>query len=122
MVLVDTAVWIAFLRGQPTIVAALTELLEAERVLGHPFVAGELLLGQSGADTVLAEYAQLGQGPIVAHGEVVAFVAAHELARQGLGWVDVHLLAAAVLTRARVWTLDRAVAAAAVRLGVAHPA
>lgn len=122
MVLVDTAVWIAFLRGQPTIVAAITELLEAERVLGHPFVAGELLLGQSGADTVLAECAQLGQGPIVAHGEVVAFVAAHGLARQGLRWVDVHLLAAAVLTRARVWTLDRAVAAAAVRLGVAHPA
>jgi predicted nucleic acid-binding protein len=121
MVLVDTAVWIAFLRGQPTIVAALTELLEAERVLGHPFVAGELLLGSSGTDAVLEEYAQLRQGPIVAHGEVVAFVAAHGFARQGLGWVDVHLLAAAILTRAQVWTLDRALVAAAARLGVAHP-
>ena len=28
-------VWIAFLRGQPTIVAALAELLEAARVLGR---------------------------------------------------------------------------------------
>jgi predicted nucleic acid-binding protein len=90
-------------------------------VLGHPFVAGELLLGSSGTDAVLEEYAQLRHGPIVAHGEVVAFVAAHGFARQGLGWVDVHLLAAAILTRAQVWTLDRALTDAAARLGVAYP-
>jgi len=75
---------------------------------GYPFVAGELLLARSGTDAVLEEYAQLQQGPIVAHGEVVAFVAAHGFVRQGLGWVDVHLLAAAILTGAGVDARSRA--------------
>lgn len=38
-ILVDTAVWVAHLRGR---LPALAALLEQERVLTHPFVVGEL--------------------------------------------------------------------------------
>jgi hypothetical protein len=39
----------------------------------------------------------------------------------GLGWIDMHLLASALIDGLRLWTVDRAVAAAAKRLGVAFP-
>ena len=40
------------------------------------------------------------------HEEVLAFVAHHNLKGKGLGYVDVHLLASAVLSRLSLWTLD----------------
>ena len=42
MILADTSVWIEHLRSANTM---LSELLGAGEVLGHPFVSGELALG-----------------------------------------------------------------------------
>jgi predicted nucleic acid-binding protein len=39
---------------------------------------------------------------------------------RGLGWVDVHLLASSRLTGCRLWTRDKALAAAAQECGVAR--
>jgi predicted nucleic acid-binding protein len=39
----------------------------------------------------------------------------------GLGWVDMHLLASALIGDSRLWTVDRAMAAAAKQLGIAFP-
>ena len=47
------------------------------------------------------------------------FIEGHRLMGKGLGWVDVHLLAAAVVSRETLWTKDRQLAEAANRLGVA---
>jgi predicted nucleic acid-binding protein len=44
-------------------------------------------------------------------------VEAERLFGRGLAWVDVNLLATAVAERAPLWTLDRALARAATRLG-----
>jgi predicted nucleic acid-binding protein len=41
-----------------------------------------------------------------------------QIIARGIGWVDVHLLAAALLAGARLWTRDRALAAVAAELGV----
>ena len=38
----------------------------------------------------------------------------------GLGWVDVHLLASAILQPHQVWTADLRFAAVASELGIAH--
>ena len=43
----------------------------------------------------------------VTHGEAMALVSERRLWGRGLGWVDVSLLAAALVARARLWTLDR---------------
>jgi hypothetical protein len=40
---------------------------------------------------------------------------------RGIGWVDVHLLASALLEQIRLWTLDEALATASRGLGVAFP-
>ncbi len=117
MILVDTSVWIDHLRqGVPR----LARLLEEGRILCHPFVIGELSLGSlRGRANVLALLESLPQAAIAAHQEVLALVEEQRLAGSGLGWVDVHLLCAAALDGARLWTLDRRLASAAARLGFA---
>jgi predicted nucleic acid-binding protein len=42
MILIDTSVWVDHLQASD---AKLTELLDSGAVLGHPFVTGELALG-----------------------------------------------------------------------------
>jgi predicted nucleic acid-binding protein len=84
-------------------------------VLGHPFVLGEIALGRlRRRDAVLALLADLPQAVVASDAEVLALVEASGLAGSGLGYVDVHLLAAVRLTPgARLWSRDRRLAAAA---------
>ena len=56
------------------------------------------------------------------HDEVLTLVAYHRLWGSGVGWVDAHLLASALLSGVRLWTLDRPLARQAERLGVAFAA
>jgi len=83
----------------------------------HPFVVGELACGHlRNRDEVLSLLERLPQAPLVGHGEVLAFLGSHRLMGTGLGWIDVHLLAAARLSRAALWTLDRVLARTATKL------
>jgi hypothetical protein len=50
--------------------------------------------------------------------EVLAFIENHRLMGQGLGYVDVQLLASAVLTGVSLWTLDKKLDWAAKTLGI----
>ena len=117
MTLVDTSVWVDHLRhGLPRLVA----LLEEGRVFRHPFVVGELACGQLGQrDRILQLLGTLPQAPAAGHEEALGLMRTHRLQGQGLGWIDVHLLASALLGRCALWTLDKRLAAAAARLGVA---
>ena len=118
MVLVDTSVWVAHLqRGNN----ALAGLLNRAQVLSHPFVLGELALGSlQQRDTVLNALQNLPQAHVASAGEVLSFIATHALHGIGIGYVDAHLLASARLTPGSLlWTLEKRLAAAALRLGVA---
>jgi predicted nucleic acid-binding protein len=117
MILVDTSVWVDHLRRGN---ARLTELLEESEVAWHPFVLGELVLGnlRRGSE-VPALLVELPQVVLAEHDEALGFVAAHRLGGAGIGWVDVHLLCSVALSHARLWTLDRRLAAVAARLGLA---
>ena len=54
--------------------------------------------------------------------EVLHFIERHTLHGKGIGYVDVHLLASAVLTGgSTLWTRDLKLLRAAVSLGCAHP-
>ena len=117
MILVDTSVWVNHLRAADS---RLAELLEDGQVLCHPFVVGELACGNLRRRAeVLALLADLPQLPALATEDVMGFVDGHRLMGKGLGWIDVHLLAAAVASRETLWTKDRRLADAANRLGVA---
>jgi predicted nucleic acid-binding protein len=107
MVLVDTSVWIRFLSNSPSYASGLSELLATEDVTAHRLVYGELLSGdRGGRAALLNSYALLPSAPEVPHEEVVAFVRARRLHGRGLGWVDVHLLASALVGHFWVWSAD----------------
>jgi len=117
--LVDTSVWINHLR-RPN--ADLEYLLEGGRVITHPFVIGELACGSLGRrDEVLRLIEALPAAPVATHDEVMSFVERQRLHGRGLGWIDVHLLASARLMRQPLWSADRRLREAAVRLGLADP-
>lgn len=121
MLLVDTSVWIRFLAGRQPYTNELDRLLALDEVVGHAMVFGELLIGdRGGRDVFLAAYAQIHQAETVAHSEVVIFVRSHGLFGRGIGWLDAHLLASAVLHRHQIWTADLRFAAVAAELGIAR--
>jgi predicted nucleic acid-binding protein len=113
-VLVDTSVWVNhFRRSSPD----LEYLLEEARVVTHPFVIGELACGAlPRGHEMLRLLEALPSAPVATHAEVMRFVESHRLFGTGLGWVDVHLLASARLMRQSLWSADRRLRGAAVRL------
>jgi predicted nucleic acid-binding protein len=117
MILVDTSIWIDHGRRRHDLLAAwLTEGL----VLGHPFVQGELACGQMPhRGEVLALFEQLPPATVVSHQEMLQFVDRQRLMGQGLGWIDLHLLASALVSHATLATRDVRLARAARTLGVA---
>lgn len=117
MVLVDASVWVAHLRiGVP----ALARTLNGGAALGHPHVVGELACGNlHNREAILALLADLPQAVLATHEEALACIEGNRLSGKGLGWTDVHLLASALLTPVRLWTLDEALAREAKRCGVA---
>jgi hypothetical protein len=118
VILVDTGVWIDHLRAGDQLLVA---ILERGDVLGHPWVVGELALGnlQRREDT-LHLIGQLPQATLATPAEVLEFIDRNDLAGVGVGYVDAQLLAATRLTDdARIWTRDRRLREAAERVGVA---
>lgn len=120
MILVDTSVWIDHLRS--TDHALFTEL-EAVRVLCHPFVIGEIALGNVKARKQTLELLrQLPQAPVAHSNELLYLIEQHKLHGRGIGWTDAHLLASTLLAGdARLWTRDKRLHACAAELGIAMP-
>jgi predicted nucleic acid-binding protein len=117
VVLVDTSVWVAHLR-QGAI--GLEALLHAGRVLGHPFVIGELACGNLKNRSEIIALLQRLPGAIRAeHGEVMQFIENYGLMGKGLGYIDMHVLASARLTGVPLWTLDKRLNEMAQKLGLA---
>ena len=119
MVLIDSSVWVDFLKsgGQPQLV----QLLALQQVLMHEMVLGEIALGsQQQRENALELLPLLPMALVADHLEVMALVDRHHLYGRGVGYVDVHLLTAAVLLPGTLlWTHDKRLQAAASQLGVA---
>ncbi|MCH2254126.1 MAG: PIN domain-containing protein [Vicinamibacterales bacterium] len=103
--LVDTSVWVDHLRHGND---RLASLLDEGSVLCHPFVIGELACGNlADRDRVLHLLGALPETPVASHEEVMALIRSRELHGKGLGWIDVHLLASALLAKCPLWTMDK---------------
>jgi predicted nucleic acid-binding protein len=121
IVLVDTSVWIRLLSNGAPFAAELDRLLGREELCGHDFVYGELLIGDKGGRTkLLADYEQMHHAPVIDHADVVAFVRERRLHGRGIGWIDAHLLASALVGRLRLWTTDPRLATVAKELAVSY--
>ncbi|MCX7900600.1 MAG: type II toxin-antitoxin system VapC family toxin [Methylocystis sp.] len=103
--LVDTSVWIDHFRRRD---AALVELLENGRVLSHPFVIGELALGNlKQRAVILNALRSLPAASVATEDEVMALIDAEKLFGLGVGYIDAHLLAGARLSNASLGTRDK---------------
>lgn len=117
--LVDTSVWVDHFRGEKR-ANGLADLLDEQDLAVHPAIVGELALGYLGRRRreVLESLAELPVSVVAENGEVLEMVETHGLHGLGIGWVDAHLLASALLSGVRLWTFDRRLQAAAGRAGV----
>ncbi|HXR96618.1 MAG TPA: hypothetical protein VN709_02135 [Terriglobales bacterium] len=118
MILVETSVWIEHLRSADLV---LTGLLTTNQVVMHPFVLGELALGQiSPRDQLLQDWANLPKLVPATDDEVLELIARQSLFARGIGYIDVHLLAALRLAPGvQLWSYDKRLNLVAGELGVA---
>ena len=118
MILADTSIWIAHFRGTTR---ELASALENGEVLCHPHIVGELACGNlRDRETTLQLLRDLPAATMATDDEVLTIVEKRLLFGTGLGYTDVHLLASALLTPARLWTFDGALAREARRLAVSR--
>ena len=116
MVLVDTSIWIAHFRKG---LSKLSEILNGGLALAHPFVAGELACGNLRNRTrILSDLEELPSASAATDGEVMRLIEARRLWGLGIGWIDAHLLASALLSSSQLWTFDRRLLRAAETAGV----
>ena len=115
MILVDTSVWVDHLRRGDV---QLADLLKRAQVVMHPFVLGELACGGlRGRATILELLAELPPTEVADGAEVLRFIELQNLHGNGIGYVDVHLLASVALTHgAKLWTRDKKLHAVALDL------
>ena len=116
MVLVDTNIWINHLRKSEQ---GLVALLNTGSVVCHPFIIGELAAGNlKNRVEILSLFKALPSVQVVESHELLDFIDSRKLMGKGLSFVDLHLLASAVLARVPLWTGDKRLSNAAKELGV----
>ena len=117
MVLVDTSVWVEHLRYGAI---GLQARLHGGQVCCHPFIIGELACGNlKHRSLILSLLKAVPQAIEAGHEEVMQFIENYRLMGKGLGYIDLHLLASARLTKVRLWTLDKKLHAVAGKLALA---
>ena len=105
-VLVDSSVWVGHFKQRNE---HLVSLLEDGRVIGHPYVVAEVACGTPPSRrAIIGMLADLESAPIATQGELLTMVEKQQLYGRGCGFVDMSLLASALLSEnAYLWTLDR---------------
>ena len=118
MVLVDTSVWVAHLRDGAI---GLEALLNEGQVICHPFIVGELACGNlKNRSEILSLLRALPMAIHAEHEEVMQFIENYSLMGKGLGYIDMHLLASAILSKVPLWTLDKRLNELSLKLRLAY--
>jgi predicted nucleic acid-binding protein len=116
MVLVDTSIWVSHLRHGNS---RLQKLLHEGRVVSHPFIIGELACGNlSNRSEIISLMQSLPMLDVVEHEELLLFIEHKKMMGTGLGFVDIHLMAAAILSGIPLWTQDKKLKQACSRLSI----
>lgn len=116
LILADTSVWADHLRYGDDL---LRQLLIDRRIRMHPYVIGELAMGNlPHRARTLTELNAIHLVPLAADQEVMQLIEHGPHFGSGLSWVDAHLLTSVVLVPGvNLWTRDRRLNAAAERHG-----
>src|SRR3954453_349856 len=118
IVLAEKSIWIDHFRQSDL---RLARFLARGDVVMHPFVIGELVLGHVPKIAEMIDDLRTLPKTMVANtDEVLEFISDRKLWASGIGYVDVHLLAAAALgPETFLWTRNKRLHAAAQSLSLA---
>ena len=118
MILVDTSVWIDHFHHSDE---DLKELLMSNKVCIHPFILGELSCGNiANRQEVLSLLRTLRTINLVLEEEVLILIEERKLFGKGLGFIDIHLLASALIHHVPIWTRDKSLKQVAGELGISY--
>jgi hypothetical protein len=118
MVLVDTSVWIDHFNFGDN---DLEYLLNENEVAIHSFVIGELACGNfKNRKTILTLLDALPLTREISKDEFFLFLEQHRLYGTGVGFVDVHILASALISNCPIYTRDKALLSSANKLKIAY--
>jgi predicted nucleic acid-binding protein len=117
VILADTSIWIDHFRSEDE---EMLRLLLKRSIVMHPMIVAELALGslRERAET-LAFLDWLPSLRVARLNEVRQMVEAHSLYCRGIGLIDAHLFASALINpSARLWTRDKRLRGIAEALGI----
>ena len=116
MILVDTSIWVAHLRKGNR---QLEQMLMNAEVMCHPFIIGELACGTiKNRKEILSLLKSLPSSPVIEFDELMFFIDENQVMGIGIGFVDVHILASAQLSGTFLWTADKKLNSAAIKLSL----
>jgi predicted nucleic acid-binding protein len=105
MILVDTSVWIDHFRNGNS---ELEELLINNEVMIHPFIIGELACGSiKNRNEILGLLNELPHAVVAEHQEVLKLIEDRKLYGKGIGLIDAHLIASALISNVGLLTIDK---------------
>lgn len=113
--IVDTSAWRRFFRGDDQ--GRVFALVRRGRALVHPWVEGELSLGNT-PKIALQHLAMLPRTRIASAKYQTEFIRDRNLSGRRVGWVDVQILATASLMGCEIVTADQWLAKQASRLEI----
>lgn len=118
-VLVDTSVWVGHFKQRDE---RLVALLEAGLVVCHPYALVEVACGTPPHRTEIIDMLrELESVQVATPDELIELLQRRALFGRGCGFVDVSLLASALLSdQTLLWTLDKRLEAVAAELGRAY--
>lgn len=105
-VLVDSSVWVGHFKQRNDHLVA---LLEEGAVVCHPYIIGEIACGTPPArKAIVGMLSELQSAPVATQEEFLAMMEARQLYGRGCGYVDICVLASALLSeKTFIWTMDR---------------
>ncbi len=110
-VILDTSIWIEFLKLNEDIFRDVKRMLENREVIGLEWIFAELLQGVRNAresDVIMGYWNNIPKIDTLGIWiEAGKYSHAHKLLSKGVGLIDSAIICAALKSEAKVWTLDK---------------
>jgi predicted nucleic acid-binding protein len=111
MIILDTSVWIEFLKGNNAYFSKISKLLENKDILAVEFIFGELLQGVKNKkeNEIIKKY--WTHLPKEKYGDITIeageYSSINKLLDKGVGLIDAVILMHGIKSSSKIWTLDK---------------
>jgi len=125
MIVVDTSVWIEFLKGRNAYIEPMRNLLEQGKVMALECIFAELLCGaRSSKETKIIYDYWIYLPKIEAENmllEAGEYAAKHKLLSAGVGFIDAMIVCFSRKNRTQIWSLDKKLLKTLASTEIYHP-